>query len=457
MEDNEDFIVGRPLVYCAIGIFLGIISYFTFSENFLIGVAFATSFLIISYLAMGCKNFIVIFTFFILGNLFNYIYFSIDLPKSNETIHVQIVRDNKFFKMAKLKGRYMNLMGIYDNIKEGTYIDVSGEFLREPNYPMGIIGSLKAEKYNILVQSRQGSIYDIREQAYTRFSKILGETNAGILMALCLGEDKYIDYTYKDELSYLGVVHIISVSGFHMGIIFMILGIIPSKFIQCIIAFIYVVFTGSKPSTCRAFIMIIILKFSQYVHKEYDPLSALALSSIILLSLNPYYAGNAGFILSYTSVIGIILFNNKIKLILYKLPKFLNESISICLASMSISSLYSIVIFGELSIGSIIGNVFLIPLYSLVTILGSISIIFFYTEFIFDSLNYMILGGLTINNLIKDFLMKVTLPPINLEYYHIIFILILALSYAMNKKGKKEAKIVPFIALWCFCLFFNRL
>lgn len=457
MENNEEFIFGRPLVCCAISLFLGTISYFTFSESFLIGVAFATSFFIISYLAMGYRNFIIIFVFFILGNLFNYTYFSVGLPKNSDIVKVQIIRDKHFFKMAKIKGRNISIIGIYDSIKEGTYVEVEGEFTGKADYSMGIIGELKVRKYNILTESRKGTVYEIKENIYNKFSKLLGDKNASILMALCFGEDKYIDYTYKEELSYLGVVHIISVSGFHMGIIFMILGVIPSNLIQCIVAFIYVVFTGCKPSTCRAFIMIVILKLGKYVYKEYDSLSALGLSAIILLSLAPYYSGNAGFILSYTSVIGIILFNDKLKLLLYKLPKFLNESISLSLASMSISSLYSIMIFGKLSVGSIIGNLFLIPIYSLVTILGSVSIIFFRIDWVFTILNYMILGGLTINNLIKDFLMKVILPPINLEYYHIIFILVLVLSYVMNKKGKKEAKIIPLIAIWFFCIFFNKL
>lgn len=57
--------------------------------------------------------------------------------------------------------------------------------------------------------------------------------------------------------------------------------------------------------------MIIILKLSKKVFRKYDSLSSISLAAIIILLNKPYYILDIGFMLSFLSTLGILLYNKK--------------------------------------------------------------------------------------------------------------------------------------------------
>ncbi|GAA0789084.1 ComEC/Rec2 family competence protein [Hathewaya limosa] len=444
MKKESSFIIGNPLIYYSLALFLGAVSYVIFYEDYFIGVAFATSFFFIMAKTTGSKFFYLISIFFILGLFFNFAYFSFSLPYDCKNyLKVTVNEDTGYCKLCKYKGRYINILGIYDDIKEGEEVLVRGKFKRELNFSKGIIGSIKISSSKKVKNKNIINLYKIKNDLHKKFLSCLSEEDTSIVMALCFGEDKYISSDYREELTNLGVVHAISVSGFHMAIIFKILEFIPSIMVQISIAFLYVIFTGGKPSTIRAFIMILILKLGKKIYRNYNSLAALAFSSIILLSIYPYYCVNSGFILSYSAVLGIILFNKKLQRKFYKLPKLLNESISISLSSLSISCLYSIPLFNKLSLGAIVGNLLLVPMYSIIIILGNIGLIVNKFFILFKIDIYMLQGVLKFNNIVKNFLVKVILPPITLEYIHVLWFIVLYFTFYLIKKGYKRIKYIP--------------
>ena len=98
-----------------------------------------------------------------------------------------------------------------------------------------------------------------------------------------------------------------------MSIVYKALEIIIGYKIALLFSFAYMIFTGGQASTIRAFIMIFILKISSKVYKKYDSLSSISLAAIILLLFRPFYILDIGFMLSFLCVLGIILYNKKIK------------------------------------------------------------------------------------------------------------------------------------------------
>ena len=134
------------------------------------------------------------------------------------------------------------------------------------------------------------------------------------------------------------------------------------------------IFTGGLPSTIRAFIMIFILKIASKVYKKYDSLSSVSLAAIILLIFRPFYILDIGFMLSFLCVLGIIVFNKKMKKMLYKLPSALNESFSLSLSSQIFSIPYAVVALKTFSLGFLFSNFLLLPLYTIVVILGNVGL-----------------------------------------------------------------------------------
>lgn len=75
----------------------------------------------------------------------------------------------------------------------------------------------------------------------------------------------------------------------------------------------YGIFTGNGASAVRAVIMFSMAVGAVLVGRTYDLLSALALSILLLLSDNPKWLTDSGFLLSFGAVIGLSIFYPKLK------------------------------------------------------------------------------------------------------------------------------------------------
>ncbi len=133
-------------------------------------------------------------------------------------------------------------------------------------------------------------------------------------------------------------------------------------------------FTGFKVSGIRAFSMVFIKEMSHRVHKNYDGINALCVAGSFILFIRPYEILSLGFIYSFLSTLGILLFNRKIKDYLYRLPKFLCESISLILSAQVFIIPLNLIINKKLELGFMFSNILLVSFYSLLVILGVIFI-----------------------------------------------------------------------------------
>ena len=89
---------------------------------------------------------------------------------------------------------------------------------------------------------------------------------------------------------------------------------------------------GLSPSVIRAAIMIMVFMLAKIVGRENDSLNTLCLSSTILLLLNPLTLFSVSFQLSYSAVLGIILFFDYFRDLLKILPKYLRDSIAVIMS-----------------------------------------------------------------------------------------------------------------------------
>ena len=174
-------------------------------------------------------------------------------------------------------------MGKTNDFKEGEKLKVYGKFESNKDYSRGIIGKYNVEKYTICKNDFIYYLYDIKRNIYVQFKESLGEEKSALIMALCYGDTGYLSKSQKSEFQKLGVVHAVSVSGFHMAIIYKVLENLIGLKLSILICFIYILFTGIQASTIRAFIMIFIFQFSKVVFKNYDSLSSLSFAALILL------------------------------------------------------------------------------------------------------------------------------------------------------------------------------
>ena len=149
----------------------------------------------------------------------------------------------------------------------------------------------------------------------------------GLLEALLLGYRGNIDSSTYQAFRKTGLLHFISLSGMHLGIL---MGIIwwlcktaglmkPTRAVICIIAIcIFLLIVPPRAPTVRAAIICWVFCVSFFFRRKSNPLNTLSLAAIILLLIRPTNLFEAGWQLSFASVLGIILFTGQIEFFIYE-------------------------------------------------------------------------------------------------------------------------------------------
>jgi len=139
-----------------------------------------------------------------------------------------------------------------------------------------------------------------------------------IASALILGNKDELDFEVKQSYATAGAMHVLAVSGLHVGIIFLILntlfsvldksrkGRISKAIVLLICLWIYALITGLSPSVLRASTMFSFLIIGTVLNRKSSIYNTLAASAFFLLIINPNLLFEVGFQLSYVAVLGIV-------------------------------------------------------------------------------------------------------------------------------------------------------
>ncbi len=157
--------------------------------------------------------------------------------------------------------------------------------------------------------------YRVRRMFASAFDRSMGQ-NGRIAMALLLGERGGLtdeEYTAFQEL---GIAHIMSVSGLHVGLVGGLLMLALDRFrlkrrtkLIILIVFLadYCALTGFAASSIRAAVMLVIASLRRLFLRRGDRITTLSAAMIVVLVIDPLSALSAGFVLSFSAMLGIIL------------------------------------------------------------------------------------------------------------------------------------------------------
>ncbi len=442
----------RPMVQLYMGLLAGSILYFA---NVYMGMFIAAAWMIVYLIILMKARFEAYLTAVILGfTLLSFInchlYFYSNSPEEIEVVRIEAARTGYY--IASHKNKTIKLFvggsqGDKQEIQIGRKYLINGDFKSKPDYTKGISGEFYGESLMPLKEDLIYKGYKVKQELYEKVSKAIDEEGAGVILALSCGDSSYIDYSKREEFSFLGISHIISVSGLHVALIYNLLKKFTGKKISLLLLLVFVIFTGGKSSTVRAFIMIVTMSMSVNVKRRYEPISALALAAFIILLMRPYAFLDVGYVLSFLAVLSILLFNKKLERKLYKLPAAINSSLSLTLSAMVLTFPYMIFIFRNVSLGGLISNLLLIPFYTYLLVAGLGLLIFFRIPMLFNISIYITTSILTIINGIEGILVDKLPLPLEFTYLQGVIILFLYLSYELIKAGVKSLKLFPIILM----------
>ncbi|MFN0274407.1 MAG: ComEC/Rec2 family competence protein [Chitinophagales bacterium] len=216
--------------------------------------------------------------------------------------------------------------------------------------------------------------------------------------ALLLGVRSSISDDISQAYANTGTMHILSVSGLHVGILFFIidwlLRFIPyfkvrkfkNKMVKAIlitiIIWFYACITGLSPSVSRSAVMFTFLIFGRIDTKYTNSYNILASSALPLLFINPFMITQVGFQLSYLAILGIVTFQPKINKLYFPstiIGKYIwslgTVSIGAQLGTVPVTILY----FHQFPNYFLLSNIIAIPISFVVLLAG---ILFFSLSFI---------------------------------------------------------------------------
>jgi competence protein ComEC len=145
---------------------------------------------------------------------------------------------------------------------------------------------------------------------------IRGDKECGLAEALLIGYKNDLDKNLIQSYSNTGVVHVVAISGLHLGLIYTILNMIcrpfKRKFLRPIIIltglWMFSLLAGGSPSVLRSAIMFSTMVIGETVSRKSSVLNNLAVSAFFLLCYDPYWLWDLGFILSYGALLSIVMF-----------------------------------------------------------------------------------------------------------------------------------------------------
>ncbi len=262
-------------------------------------------------------------------------------------------------KWELVKGKvllYFDLQTNADQLRYGTQISISKQL--QPIKNLGNPGEFdyqsfaarKGMHYQVYLQVKDYTVWKksianplqeklIQTRTFvlaTLKKKIPGTKESGVAEALLIGYREDLDKELVQSYSNTGVVHIIAISGLHLGMIYglLIFCLKPFKkkkwiwFVKpvLIIAVLwgFSLLTGAAASILRSAVMFTFIVVGDSLGRKTNIYNTLAASAFCLLCYNPYLLWDPGFQLSYTAVSSIIIFMKPIYKQIYCTNKLLD-------------------------------------------------------------------------------------------------------------------------------------
>lgn len=282
---------------------------------------------------------------------------------------------------------------LFDKLKPGNRIKINADFFKgkesrnpgEFNYReflinKGLSGTLTVSSvedvtiYDKNENQIESNLLALRMSIYDKLRVLTSKESFSLLKGLILADRSDIDYETKNAFIDAGVVHVLAVSGLHVGFIAIIFVLlfgrfhIVARYLLTIVGLLFfLLVTGAPPSVFRACVMASLYLIAVLTNRSKNPFNVLALAALLLLLIDPSDLFNPGFQLSFAAVFSILLVYPLIasQINKTKLPKwsknvllFMGVSLSAQIGTLPLTNYY----FGKLSLIALLANLLVIPL-----------------------------------------------------------------------------------------------
>ncbi|MFN8285238.1 MAG: ComEC/Rec2 family competence protein [Chitinophagales bacterium] len=245
-----------------------------------------------------------------------------------------------------------------------------------------------------VIQSDAGNpffagIYHLRERLLQVINVyVKDENDFGVATAIMLGYRDYVNADILQAYGSSGALHVLSVSGLHVGVLFMMLNFLLGWLDKkgrnyvigkaiFIIGFIwaYACLTGLCPSVLRSALMFSMMQVGMVFRRDVSIYNVVASTALLLMLFNPYIITDVGFQLSYLAVLGIVFLQPKIYALLAfktKAADWMWKLTAVSIAAQVATFPVSIYYFHQFPNLFLFSNLLVIPLSDGILIAGMV-------------------------------------------------------------------------------------
>ncbi len=301
-----------------------------------------------------------------------------------------------------------------------------------------------------------------RQNLVRKFKANMTDTNAiAVASTLILGYKADLSNDILQAYSKTGTIHVLSVSGAHVAILFLLLNYVLSfldgrKYGKLLKATIivtviwhYALLTGFSPAVCRAAVMLSLIIIGKTYSRYINTLNILAISAFLLLLYNPYLITDVGFQLSYLAVAGLVVFQP----IVYGLIKVNNKWMdklwafcSISIAAQVITFPLSAYYFHQFPVYFLLGNLIIAIPVMLIMYTGLVYLLLPQIPVVSKALGYILEQAILWMNKALTIIEQSPLASINKIWlttfeYLLLYVVIICLFYFLFDKRKWLIKV----------------
>ena len=229
--------------------------------------------------------------------------------------------------------------------------------------------------------------YEVQQYCLSILRNYLsGDNEYAVAAALILGDKSNIDRTLKNAYAKTGAMHVLAVSGLHVGLIYagiaFVFALVSIRslhwrflkvFTSLAIIWMFAFITGGSSSVLRASVMFSFFTVGKEFNRNSNIYNILGASAFTMLCFNPFALLDVGFQLSYLALLGILFFQEKIYRFWYiknKLGNWLWKLVSVGIAAQITTFPISIFYFHQFPLYFMLSGIIVVPAAMVILGLG---------------------------------------------------------------------------------------
>jgi competence protein ComEC len=220
--------------------------------------------------------------------------------------------------------------------------------------------------------------------------QVIGEPEVDLGMGYLMGQRRSLPDSLVEVLKITGLTHIVVASGYNLTVLvrfsrrlFIRVSRFAALFLALVLIISFIMVTGVSPSMLRAGLVSVLSLLAWYYGRKFHPINLLILVATTTLLLSPSYIFDLGWLLSFGSFVGVMIFAPLLGAYFFGKKK-LNFLVQILFETVCAQLLVLpilIYFFGQVSVVSVVANILVLPTIPITMLLTFLAGVFVLVAF----------------------------------------------------------------------------